>query len=319
MMERLSTLNFGQPAWLILLLLVPLVAWLQGKKGRAVAVQYSALSILRRIGGESRNSAGRWLRRMGLFALFLLVLAMARPRIERGGGDDRRDGVDIVLCVDISGSMDEKDFDYDGKKISRLDALMMAIDEFVDKRPNDRFGMIGFCQDTFRLSPLTLDGEWIKGILRQVQTRGGTAIGDGLLGSITLLKESTSKSKVVVLVTDGENKSGVSPTKAADEARRQNIRVHTMEIVSLQKVAAGNAVKGLLSEVASKTGGLYFQAANLDALRGVYSAIDSMEKSRLDQRRTRLYDELFYWFVIPAFFLLFSRWVGGYTIWMKVP
>lgn len=318
-MARLLTFEFGQWWWLVLLGLVPLLAWLQAKSGKASTVRYSALSILRKVGGEPKNGPGRWMRRLSLAALTLMVLALARPRIEQGRSDDRRQGIDIVLCTDISGSMDEKDFEKDGKKISRLDALMMVIDEFVDKRPTDRFGMIGFAGYTYRLSPLTLDGEWIKAILREIITQGGTAVGDGVLASLDLLKESTSKSKVIILVTDGESNTGVSPVKAAEEARKAGVRVHAMEVISLQKVSAAKAVKSMLSEVANKTGGLYFQAASLDSMRDVYVEIDRMEKSRLDQRKTRLYDELYRWFAIPAFLLLLIRWMGGQTVWLKVP
>jgi len=318
-MSRLLTFEFGQWAWLLLLALVPLLAFLQARTGRPAALPYPAVSLLRRIGAPSRSRAGRWMRFLHLLALVLMVLALARPRFERGESDDHREGIDIVLCTDISGSMDERDFEQAGKKISRLEALVTVIDDFVDQRPNDRFGMIGFAEHTYRLSPLTLDGEWIKGMLREIATQGGTAMGDGILGSLELLKESTGKSRVIILVTDGESNAGASPLKAAEEARKAGVRVHTVEIISLQKVSANRAVKSVLSEVANITGGLYFQAANLNRMREVYAQIDRMEKTRLDQRKTRLYDEIYLWLVIPAFLLLLIRWMGGHTLWLKIP
>lgn len=319
MMERLLTFGFGDPWMLLALLLLPLAAWLEGKRRRTAAVRYSAVSLVRTVGGGVLTRPGRWRKRARLFALLLLLLALARPHIEQGSSNDRKEGVDIVFAVDVSGSMDEKDFSYKEGKISRLDALIMAIGDFVDKRPNDRFGMVGFAGNTYLMSPLTLDGEWIKNVLKGIKTQGGTAVGDGIAAGVNLLKEAPGKSKVVVVATDGESNTGMAPLKAADIAKAANVRVHALHIISLKQVSATNATKNMLGKVAEKTGGLYFQAATLESVLDVYRQIDKMEKSKFEQRHYRVYEELYPWFTLGALLLLLFLWIGENTLWLRLP
>jgi Ca-activated chloride channel family protein len=320
MMDRLATFQFGQPWWLLLLGLIPLLAWLQGRRGRVAAVRFSSVGILRKIGALPESSAGRWKHRLALIALGLLVLALARPRMEKGDSDDKKEGIDIVLCIDLSGSMEAEDFIYEGKKIPRAKALNLALNEFVTKRPNDRFGIIGFATDTYLVSPLTMDGDWIKNILGVVKSNlPGTAIGEGIVSSVELLKEAKGTSKVIVVATDGENNAGRLPKDGAEVARQHGVRVHTLRIAPLRTVTADSAVKSALGEVAEKTGGLYFQAADLNSMFDVYRQIDKMEKSRFEQKKYRVYDELFFWFAIPAGLVALGAWMGGQTIWSRLP
>jgi len=319
-MERLLTFGFGQPAWLVLLLLVPLVLWLEGRNGGTrTAVRFSSVGILRKLGHGVRSAQGGWPLRLTALALTLCILAMARPRIEQGESPDKREGVDIVFCIDISGSMDSKDFVNKGVKISRREALILAIEDFVDRRPNDRFGMIGFAANTYLMSPMTIDGEWIKNVLKVIRTLGGTAIGDGIVSSVELLKQAKSQSKIIVVVTDGQNNSGLDPLKAADIAKAAGIRVHTVAITQASQVGGEAAIKSLLGKVSDKTGGLYFQAANLENILGIYRQIDKMEKSRFEQRKFRVYDELYPWLVLPAFSLLLLALIGAHTWWVRLP
>ena len=232
MIERLAAFSFGQPFWLVLLLLVPLAMWLRGGVGRVEAVPYSAVSIIRRIGFPVRRGPGAWLRHLGLVALGLSAIAMARPRIDAGESPDAKNGVDIVFCVDVSGSMDTKDFPYKGGKVSKRDAYIMAIGELVDRRPNDRFGMIGFAGDTYMLSPLTIDGEWIKDVLKEIRLVAWTAIGEGILSSVDLLKDSKARSKIIIVTSDGGNNFGISPLESADVAAKEKIRVYTVQFMS---------------------------------------------------------------------------------------
>lgn len=319
-MERLLTFQFGQPWWLLLLGLLPLLAWLLGRKGPSGAVRYSSVGILRQMGVPPRTTAGRWLRTLLLVALGLLVLALARPRIASGDSDEKKEGIDIVLCIDLSGSMAEKDFSYQGKNIPRAEALNLALNEFVSNRPNDRFGIIGFANDTYLVSPLTGDGDWIKGMLGVVKSDlSGTAIGEGIAASVDLLHDARGKSKVIVVATDGENNTGRPPPEMAELAKREDIRVHALRIAPLRTVGADSAVKSVLSEVAEKTGGLYFQAADLNSVMDVYRQIDKMEKSRFDQKKYRVYDELYLWFILPAGLLILAVWIGKNTLWSRLP
>ena len=318
MMDQLPAFSFGQPWWLLLLVLVPLAAWLHGRQSSAEAVPYSALSILRRIGAPVKRSPGAWLRHVSLVALGLCAIAMARPRLDVGESPDARNGVDIVFCVDVSGSMDTKDFPTKTGKISKRDAYILAINDLVDKRPNDRFGMIGFAGDTYILSPLTIDGNWIKDVLKEIRLQAWTAIGEGIVSSIDLLKQSKAKSKIIIVTSDGGNNYGISPLEAADLAAKEKIRVYTVQFMSPRSVGSANA-NSLMSRIAGKTGGMYFQAASLESIVSIYGEIDRLERTKFKQKQSRMYDELFPWVVLSAFVTVLGGWVGGNTIWSRVP
>lgn len=320
MIDRLKTFGFGQPWWLLLLGLVPLFLWLYGRSGgQMAAIRYSAVGVLRQVGKGVRKARGGWPVRLTVIALTLMTVAMARPRIEQGDSPDKKEGVDIVFCIDVSGSMDTKDFLHKGQQITRREALVMAINDFVDRRPNDRFGMIGFAGNTYLMSPMTLDGEWIKNVLKTIVTQGGTAIGEGMMSSIELLKEAKSTTRVMVVVTDGQNNAGVDPLKAAEAARAAGVRVHTIAITNLRSVGGDAAVKSLLGKIADRTGGMHFQAANLESIIDVYRQIDKLEKSKFEQRKYRLYDELYPPLLLAAFGLLLVAFVGSHTWWVRVP
>lgn len=319
-LARIDTFNFGQPWWLALLALVPLLAWVRGRRGGgAPAVQYSSAALVRGVGIRRRSAYGGWPVRLASVALALACLAMARPRMERGESPDKREGVDVVFCIDVSGSMDNKDFAHKGQNISRRDALVLAIGDFVDKRPTDRFGMIGFATNTYLMSPMTLDGQWIKDVLKSIQTQRGTAVGEGVLSATELFKVAKGKSKIMILVTDGESNAGIDPLKAAEVAKAAGVRIHAIAITKPQAVGADAAIKSQLGKVAERTGGLYFQAASLESMLGVYRQIDRMEKSKFEQLKQRTYTELFPWFVAPALALLLIGWIGGHTWWIRLP
>jgi len=320
MIERLATFHFGQPWWLVLLVALPVLAWLQGRHGRVAAIRFSSLAVFKSIGSSPRSSSGKWIRWLMGIPPFLLILALAMPRVEQGDNSDRKEGIDIVLCIDLSGSMEAKDFVLNGEKINRSKALNLALNEFVSKRPNDRFGIIGFAADTFLVSPLTIDGGWISTMLGYVKAdMPGTAIGDGIAASVDLLRTAKGASRVIVVATDGENNRGRPPEQGAELAKAQGIRVHTLRIAPLRTVTADSAVKNVLSTVAEKTGGLYFQAANLESMVDVYRQIDRMEKSRFEQKRYRLFDELYSWFALPAGLLALLGWMGSHTRWGRLP
>ena len=171
-MERLLTFQFGQPWWLLLLLLLPLAAWLQGRRGVVSSIRFSGVDALRKISGGQRTSPGQWFARVQLVVLTLLILALAKPEIAQGTSDDQKEGIDIVLCIDVSGSMDSKDFTYGPTQISRREALVMAING-VRRSPAQRsLRHDRLCRNTYLMSPLTTDGEWIKNVLKEIKTQG---------------------------------------------------------------------------------------------------------------------------------------------------
>lgn len=318
MTDDLSSFSFGQPWWLLLLLLLPLLARLRTSAGPAPAVPFSALEIVRSVSRNTRTVPGQRYFTPALAVLALSILAMARPRVELGESRAKRQGVDIVFCVDVSGSMDTDGFMHQGRKITNRQALIQAIGQFVDHRPNDRFGMIGFAKDTYLMSPLTIDGEWIKSVLKEIQLKSWTAIGEGIVSSVNLLKVSKSPSRVIIVASDGGNNQGISPIEAAKLAQKEKIKIHTVQFMPPGNVAAANA-NSLMSNVAKETGGLYFQASSLDSMLSIYREIDRMEKVPFKQKQNRLYNELFAWFLLSAGAILLLGWLGGNTLWLRIP
>lgn len=316
----LPPFQFGQPWWLLLLPALGYWFWRRGGAGSSAAILHSATGPLARLGRSSPGGPGKILRRLRFFAMALLILAMARPRLPQGEMRDPNKGIDIMLTCDVSGSMDTQDFTVGVQKITRREALVKAISQFVDARTSDRIGMVGFAKNTYLLSPLTVDGNWIKEVLNLVELkRDGTAIGDGIVAGVNKLKESPGRSKVMIVVTDGQNNAGVNPLDAADYAKRNGVRVYTLEIMNLRGIKASSAVKSPLSQVAQKTGGQYFQAADTRALVQIYQQIDRMEKREIDANRHQLYQELFLWFTLPALGLILFEWVAAHTFWMRLP
>lgn len=310
---------FGHPWWLLLLPLAAWWSWRLGRSGPAAAVTHSSTDLLIQLGKPRTGAPGRILRNLRFLALVLLVLAMARPRLPSGERADPNKGIDIMLVCDISGSMDTPDFTLGNKKITRREALLKAISDFVDGRKNDRIGMVGFASYTYLLSPLTTDGNWIKDVFKMVELKGGTAIGDGILAGVQKLEEGKERSKVMILVTDGLNNAGANPIDAADVAKQKGVRIYALEIMDLGRIRAESALKSPLSQVAKKTGGQYFQAADTGALVQIYRQIDQMEKREIDSKYYTLFNELFLWFLVPAILLIFFEWIASNTFWMRLP
>jgi len=233
---------------------------------------------------------------LGMAGLALLLLAMARPQSRDSWQDVKREGIDIVIALDISGSMLAKDLRPD-----RLEASKRVAMEFIDSRPNDRIGLVVYEGEAFTQCPLTTDHRVLKELFEQARpglVDGGTAIGMGLATAVNRLRESEAKSKVVVLLTDGVNNAGtVQPLDAAQIAETLGIRVHTIGVGTRGKALSpvGRYANGqlrfeytdveidepLLKHIAEMTGGLYFRATDERKLREIYQEIDRMEKTRI--------------------------------------
>lgn len=312
--------SFGQPWWLLLLPFLFWWFWRKGKASRSAAILHSTTGLLAQLGKPRKGTPGKILWAVRLFALTLLVLAMARPRVPEGERKNPNKGIDIMLACDISGSMDEKDFALGTQKISRREALVKAISEFVDNRTSDRIGMVGFGQYTYLLSPLTTDGNWIKDVLKMVVLRmDGTAIGDGIIAGVDKLEENPVRSKVMILVTDGLNNKGNDPLTAAEYAKTKGVRIYALEIMNISRIRGKDVEKSPLAQVAQKTGGQYFQASDTGSLMQIYRQIDRMEKREIEVNRHMLYQELFLWFVGLAALLLLFEWIANHTFWLRVP
>ncbi len=316
---NLGQFSFGQPWWLLLLIPLAVWFWRLGKRGPSAAILHSTTHLLAKIGSPRTGRPGKVLLALRFIALCLLVLAMARPRVPQGEQRNPNKGIDIMLVCDVSGSMDERDFTIGATKITRREALVRAISEFVDNRVNDRIGMIGFAENTYLLSPLTTDANWIKEVFKLVTLKNGTAIGNGIIAGVNKLEENPVRSKVMIVVTDGLNNTGNNPLVAAEYAKSKGVRIYALEIMDIRRIRGTGVAKSPLAQVAEKTNGQYFQASDTGSLMQIYRQIDRMEKREIEVNRHMLYTELFAWFAGLAAVLLVFEWIAAHTFWMRVP
>ena len=224
--------GFAHPWLLLLLLLVPLLAMLAGARGRAPAVVYSSLAPLRGAGRPRRARAGGFLLGLLLAGLSLLIVALARPQLGTTVSRVQASGIDIMLAIDVSRSMLAEDLSIGSERANRVDAVKQVTQKFIDARPNDRIGILCFAGRPYLVSPLTLDHDWLLQNLERVRiglVEDGTAIGSAIASAANRLKDKESKSKIVVLLTDGGNNAGkVTPANAAEAAQALGIKIYTI-------------------------------------------------------------------------------------------
>ena len=250
--------------------------------------------------------------------LLLVVAALARPQLGRSESRIRTEGIDIVLVLDISGSMWARDYQKGMQPESRINAAKDVVREFIRARPNDRIGMVVFGTRAYVASPLTLDHDWLERNLDRVRVglvEGNTAIGAGIGTAVNRLRNTKAKSKVIVLLTDGgENVRNPPALEAAKAAREFNVRIYAVGAGSdykgpIQVVDDDGNFRGmiradldedLLKQIATATGGQYFRAADNKSLRKTYSQIDAMEKQKVEMLAYEEWRELFPWFLAPG-------------------
>jgi Ca-activated chloride channel family protein len=309
-------MRFASPYFLLLLLLIPLLVWLKGFMTRRQSVQFSSGAILRNLPVSWRIRIRPLLPVLYALGLAGLVIALARP--QRGLDDSRvrTEAVDIILLLDLSESMETRDFHKYNRRMSRLEASKDVIGRFLEKRPNDRIGMVGFASLPYAVAPLTLDHAWLaqrmKGLHTGMLDGSRTAIGDGIASAINRLRESEAKSKVIILLTDGANNFGtLSPENAAGAAAALDIKIYT--------IGAGGARSGFfmqrqevdetsLKTIAETTQGLFFRARDLETLNAVYEEIDRLEKTEIEvERFTRFEERAFGWIVAGIILLALEQ------------
>ena len=276
----------------------------------------------------------QWMPLLRIAALTLLLVAIARPQTSFDEEKVTTEGIDIVLAIDVSGSMLSEDFSP-----NRIGAAKKEAMEFVDARPHDRIGMVVFSGESFTQCPITIDHAVLKGQIDKVQNglmEDGTAIGNGLATCVERLKEGTAKSKVVILMTDGVNNRGsISPEDAADIAVQFGVRVYTVGIGTNGKartpVAMGPDGKLIfdyvqveidearLREIAKKTGGQYFRATDNKTLKQIYSQIDKLEKTKIEVSAYQRKTEKYYAFALLAGIFLIIEILLRYLVVRAIP
>lgn len=268
-----------------------------------------------------------------------MIAALAQPQLTSSETTVRASGVDIVVALDLSSSMRAEDFELKGERVNRLTMAKSVLEQFIRQRPNDRIGLVAFATEAYTAAPLTLDHDFLHQNLERLELGAiqeqSTAIGSALSTSINRLRDLDSKSKIVVLMTDGQNNAGnIEPLVAADAAAALGVKVYTIGVGTRGEAPvpitdmfgrkgyrrqAVDIDEDTLTAIADKTGGRYYRADNAERFRSIYEEIDQLEKTEAEVQKFTQYEELFPWFLTAGFGLLLLELVLSQTVWRRLP
>jgi Ca-activated chloride channel homolog len=325
-----SNFQFQYPWLLALLALLPVYAFLHGRIGKSSALRFPSADIARADGAAARSAAGRLLFFLRILTVALCIIALAGPRFANDHTETQASGVEIMLVLDLSWSMMALDMGGPQERISRFDIASEVLEDFIRKRPSDRLGLIVFSAVPYLASPLTLNHDWLidnlhrlhVGLIRDL----GTAIGDATAAGAKRLKDiKQSKSRIIILLTDGDNNRGdIDPIPAAQLAAALGIKVYTIGIGieqpctlplfnpatgKLDLDAGGNIKPGIvlqpanydvLARMSTLSHAKYYRAVNRRDLQRIYNEIDRLEKTEIKLRRFTVYRPLFQWPLLAA-------------------
>jgi len=334
-------MTFVHPYLFLLLLLLPLAAWLKGRRGKPPAFLYSSVRLLEGLTSVTRSRTGGWLAALRWLALALLIIALTQPRLTKSETKIKASGVDIVVALDLSGSMQSLDFEVRGQRVNRLNMARLVLKQFIEKRPADRVGLVIFGTDAYVATPLTLDHDYLVQTLDRLdfKTINGnmTAIGMGLSTAVNRLRDLKAKSKIVILMTDGVNNAGtVAPLVAAEAASALKVKTYTIGVGTRgmaptpvgQNPFTGELVfrpqpvdidEDTLTKIADMTGGKYYRADNAENFRKIYAEIDSLEKTEAEIKKFAQHRELFAWFISSGLLTLLLEIGLGQTVFRRLP
>jgi Ca-activated chloride channel family protein len=299
--------RFLQPEWFWLLALLPLVMLWRGRRGPVAAVEYSDVGLAREVARSSRSRIGNIMWLLPLLAGVLMIVGLARPQRGHSRTEVTANGIDIVLGLDVSGSMQALDFEIDGQRLNRIEVVKSVVAKFIEQRPNDRIGLIAFAGAPYLVSPLTLDHDWLQQNLERVNIGAGddgTAIGSAIAASVNRLRTTQAKSKVVILLTDGMNNTGkISPLSAAEAAKALGVKIYTIG-VGVRGKAPIPVDEKTLQAVADETGGKFYRATDTDSLQRIYGEINTLERTPATVQKFEHYDELYPYALIPSLAIL---------------
>ena len=320
-------IEFLHPWVLIALFVIPIIIWFFNKRSSYFegTMRISSSSLLEgsfRKRGEFRYKIVLYLK---ILTLALIIVAIARPRKIDQLQMTKVDVVDIILVIDISSSMLAEDF-----KPNRLEAVKEAAQNFITNRQGDRIGLLVFAGETFIQCPLTTDNQVLSSLLKEIRIAekeyDGTAIGMAIANATNRLRNSKSKSKVMILLSDGSNNAGeLDPITAADLANQFDIKIYTIGAATDQSLTyipgVGRMINEIdektLKEIAKETGGKYFRAKDQNMLSEIYAQIDRMERTEIEVKSFTKYKELFGWFLIPALIIGMSTETLNRTVYNK--
>ncbi len=330
--------HFDQPEVLWLLALLPLLAFLRGRRGAAVAIRYSSAQTAKAIAGARKSRAGKWLGTLRILALGALVVALAQPQIVHGTSEVDASGIDIILAVDVSGSMEALDFTINNEPANRVEVVKQVVSRFIEERPDDRIGLVAFAGRPYMVSPLTLDHQWLQKRLQTIHpgmVEDGTAIGSALGSSVNRLRDQKAKSRIVILLTDGMNNAGkILPTTAAEAAETFGIKIYTIGAGSRGEVPVpitdpfGNRKivrakvdidEKTLKQVAQMTGAQYYRATDTDSLEKIYNDINKLETTTRKIKKFEHRNEMFLWAALGALLLMGIELTLNQTRFRRLP
>ncbi len=326
---------------LYFLFLIPLIivgALFVKRKEDDTGVEFSSTSFFSFSSYTVRVFLTEHLFVLRVIAAIFIVVALSRPQAPLEESRVETEGIEIVLAVDVSGSMLAEDFSHKKKRVNRLAAVKDVVKDFVKGRSNDRIGLVAFAGRAYSVAPLTLDYGWLMQNVDRLEIgliEDGTSIGSGLSSALNRLENTEAKGKVVILLTDGRNNAGnISPDTAAEIGKALNVRVYTIGAGTTGKAPFpvkdffGNTVyrpidvdidEDTLKMIASKTGGKYFRATDTASLKKIYKEIDKLEKTEIIEQGYLEYKELFIYFMYPALFLLLLEVVLANTLLRRLP
>ena len=356
----MNGLRFQDPLWLLLAIPLVIAAWYGLRRFRRSAVLYSSVGLVRQLPSTLRLRLKRFVPWLRVAGLLLVLLAVARPQKGREEFRTRTEGIAIQMCLDRSGSMQAMDFQLDGERVNRLDAVKDVFERFVaggdglDGRRDDFIGLIAFGGYAEAMCPQTLDHGALLQLLDAVkiaepirdargrilneellQEEQATAIGDAVAAGVDRLKDAEAVSKVLILLSDGENTAGIiDPADAAQAAKEYGIKIYSIGVGSTgmapfpavdlfgRRVLERRAVRldeETLKMLAETTDGAYFNAKDTEALADVYAQIDTLEKTKVEGQQYMQYRELFRWLLIPGFCCVVLELFLSSTVFRSLP
>ncbi|MEI9998337.1 MAG: VWA domain-containing protein [Verrucomicrobiota bacterium] len=329
---------FAHPWVLAFLLLLPAIAILRGRWGKAAAVEYSGLGLFGELARQRRSRAGGWLSALRYLALAAFIVALARPQKVDSSSQVQESGIDMMLAIDLSPSMEALDYHENGEEISRVQVVRETVGKFIQARPNDRIGMVAFAGEAYLMSPLTLDHDWLLQNVERLHVGlagDATAIGSALATCANRLRNEPSKSKIIVLLTDGANNAGkITPLAAAEAAHALGIKIYTIGAGSAdvakfptrnifgQRVYTTIPVdidEGALQRIADVGGGKFYRAADTETLKHVYDQINELETTKVATKQYHHYTEYFMWAMYPGLLFLGLEITLAHTRLRRIP
>ncbi len=345
-----SFFEFQYPWFLGLLALLPLYAFLRGQRGADAALSFSSTELIEKLGAVMRAKSGRLLLFLRLAVYALLIVALAGPRRVNDQTETQSSGVDILLVYDLSWSMMALDMGSDNERATRFDIAQQVLKDFIARRPADRIGLVVFSGVPYFVSPLTLNHDWIRtnldrlhiGIIREL----GTAIGDATAMAVKRIGSvKDSKSRIIILLTDGDNNKGeLDPIPAAEVARAMKARLYTIGIgkdeatplpsfdtntgklrldafgqpmmTSTILQPANYSVLGRMAEIGS---GRFYRGTNRQELESIYDDIDRLERTEVKLKHNRTYTPLFLWPLSAALLMLLLEQTLAHTRYRRIP